>query len=155
MVDLLQGAKTILLFKAFFLFIRREFQGEHLSWLSFSVKMDVWKTIIGMNIKFPNIRFFNACLNFASIGHLIVPTFDMKVTEYLCLGLVFFLQTSFAFLISHFWRIFKKSFERYYWLEFKFENKLHLWSFFVKIWGLKPCHSCQFGTVNMQYISRY
>ena len=48
-----------------------------------------------MNIKFPNIRFFNACLNFASIGHLIVPTFDTNVTKYLCLsGFFFFRQIS-------------------------------------------------------------
>ena len=32
----------------------------------------------------------------------IVPTFDTKVTEYLCSGWVFFLQTSFDFLTSHF-----------------------------------------------------
>ena len=33
---------------------------------------------------------------------LIVPTFDTKVTEYLCSGWVFFLQTNFDFLTSHF-----------------------------------------------------
>ena len=33
---------------------------------------------------------------------LIVPTFDTKVTEYLCSGWVFFLQTKFDFLTSHF-----------------------------------------------------
>ena len=33
---------------------------------------------------------------------LIVPTFDTKVTEYLCSRWVFFLQTSFDFLTSHF-----------------------------------------------------
>ena len=68
--------------------------------------MEVCKTI-GMNIKLPIIRFFNACLIFASIGHLIVPTFDTKVTEYLCLGWVFFLQTIFDFLTEHFDRILK------------------------------------------------
>ena len=144
---MLQGAKLILLFKAFFLFNRKEFQGEHLSWLSFSVKMKVWKTI-GMNIKLPNIRFFNACLNFASIGHLTVPTFDTKVTKNLCLGWVFFLQTSFDFLTNHFWRNFNKSFQRYCWLERKFENIFHQWSFIVKLWGLEDCHSGQFGTIN-------
>ena len=81
----------MLLFKAFFLFNRKEFQGEHLSWLSFSVKMEVSKTI-GLNIIFPNIRFFNACLNFASIDQLIVPTLDTKVTKYLCLGWIFFFR---------------------------------------------------------------
>ena len=151
---MLQGAKPILLFKAFFLFNSKEFQGEHLSWLSFSVKVEVSKKI-GMNIKFPKFRFFNACLYFASIGHLIVPTFDTKVTEYLCLGWVLFLQTSFDFLTSHFWRNFKISFDRYDWLDFKFENIFHLWSSFVKLWGLKHCHSCQFGTVNARYILRY
>ena len=151
---LLQGAKHILLLKTFFPFIRKEFQSEHLSWLSFSVKMDVWKTI-GMNIKFRKTRFFNACLYFASIGHLIVPTFDTKVTEYLCSGWVFFLQTSFDFLTSHFLTEFQKSFERYCWLELKCENIFHLWSFFVKLWGLKHCHSGQFGTINARYYSRY
>ena len=31
----------------------------------------------------------------------IVPTFDTKVTEYLCSGWVFFLQTNFDLLTSH------------------------------------------------------
>ena len=31
-----------------------------------------------------------------------VPTFDTKITEYLCSGWVFFLQTNFDFLNSHF-----------------------------------------------------
>ena len=35
-----------------------------------------------------------------------VPTFDTKVTEKLCSGWVFFLQTNFDFLTSHFWRNF-------------------------------------------------
>ena len=34
--------------------------------------------------------------------YVIVPTFDTKVTEYLCSGWVFFLQTNFDFLTSHF-----------------------------------------------------
>ena len=38
---------------------------------------------------------------------VIVPTFDTKVTEYLCSGWVFFLQTNFDFLTSHFDGIFK------------------------------------------------
>ena len=33
---------------------------------------------------------------------LAVPTFDTKVTEYLCSGRFFFLQTNFDFLTSHF-----------------------------------------------------
>ena len=37
-----------------------------------------------------------------SAQHFIVPTFDTKVTEYLCSGGVFFLQTNFDFLTSHF-----------------------------------------------------
>ena len=150
---MLQGAKLILLLKAFFLFKRKEFQSEHWSWLNFSVKMEVWKTI-DMNIKFPKFQFFNACLYFASIGPLIIPTFDTKVTEYLCLGWVFFLQTSFDFLTSLFWRNFKISIKTYCWPELKFENIFHLWSFFVKLWGLEYCHSCQFGTINARYISR-
>ena len=36
------------------------------------------------------------------IDKIIVPTFDKKVTEYLCSELVFFLQTNFDFLTSHF-----------------------------------------------------
>ena len=35
-------------------------------------------------------------------SHIIVPTFDTKVTEYLCSGGFFFLRTSFDFLTSHF-----------------------------------------------------
>ena len=35
-------------------------------------------------------------------SNLVVPTFDKKVTEYLCSGCVFFLQTNFDFLTSHF-----------------------------------------------------
>ena len=38
----------------------------------------------------------------SSICNFIVPTFDTKVTEYLCSGWVFFLQTNFDFLTSHF-----------------------------------------------------
>ena len=38
---------------------------------------------------------------------IVVPTFDTKVTEYLCSGWVFFfLQTNFDFLTSHLWRNF-------------------------------------------------
>ena len=33
---------------------------------------------------------------------LVFPTFDTKVTEYLCSGGFFFLQTNFDFLTSHF-----------------------------------------------------
>ena len=33
---------------------------------------------------------------------LVVPTFDKKVTEYLCSGWVLFLQTNLDFLTSHF-----------------------------------------------------
>ena len=36
------------------------------------------------------------------IGTVIVPIFDTKVTEYLCSGWVFFLQTNFDFLTSLF-----------------------------------------------------
>ena len=39
---------------------------------------------------------------FFQILKLIVPTFDTKVTEYLCSGGFFFLQTNFDFLTSHF-----------------------------------------------------
>ena len=33
---------------------------------------------------------------------IFVPTFDTKVTEYLCSGWVFFLETNLDFLTSHF-----------------------------------------------------
>ena len=89
----------------------------------------------------------------------IVPTFDTKVTEYLCSGWVFFfLQTNFDFLTSHFWRKFFISFESYCCPELKFEKIFHLWSFFVKLWGFKDCHFGhfdQFGTINARYVSRY
>ena len=39
-------------------------------------------------------------------GNIIVPTFDTKVTEYLCWGWVFFLRTNFDFLTSNFYGIF-------------------------------------------------
>ena len=86
---------------------------------------------------------------------LVVPTFDTKVTEYLCSGWVFFLQTNFDFLTSHFWQNFFISFESYRCLELKFEKIFHLWSFFVKLWGFKDCHFDQFGTINAWYNSRY
>ena len=41
-------------------------------------------------------------LRFGSFIGFIVPTFDTKVTEYLCSGWVFFLQTNFDFLTSLF-----------------------------------------------------
>ena len=34
--------------------------------------------------------------------NIIVPNFDTKVREYLCSGWIFFLQTNFDFLTSHF-----------------------------------------------------
>ena len=89
---------------------------------------------------------------------VIVPTFDTKVTEYLCSGWVFFLQTNFDFLTSHFWRNFLISFKSYCCPELKFEKMFHLWLFFVKLWGFKDCHFGQFdqfGTVNARYILRY
>ena len=88
----------------------------------------------------------------------IVPTFDTKVTEYLCSGWFFFLQTSFDFLTSHFWRNFFKSVKRYCCLELKFERIFHLWSFFVKLWGFRDCHFDhfdQFGTINARYNSPF
>ena len=89
---------------------------------------------------------------------LIVPTFDTKVTEYLCSGWVFFLQTNFDFLTNHFWRNFFISFESHCCPELKFEKIFHLWSFCVKLWGFKDCHFGhfdQFGTINARYNSRY
>ena len=83
---------------------------------------------------------------------VIVPTFDTKVTEYLCSGWFFF---SSDFLTSHFWRNFFISFKRYCCPELKFEKIFHLWSFFVKLWGFKDCHFGQLGTINARYISRY
>ena len=38
---------------------------------------------------------------FPDTSSLVVPTFDTKVTEDLCSGWVFFLQTIFDFLTSH------------------------------------------------------
>ena len=66
----------------------------------------------------------------------IVPTFDTKVMEYLCSEWVFFLQTNFDFLTSHFWRIFKISSKTYCCPELKFEKIVHLWSFFKKSYGV-------------------
>ena len=47
------------------------------------------------------------------LTNVVVPTFDTKVTEYLCSGWVFFLQTNIDFLTSHFWRNFLIPFKRY------------------------------------------
>ena len=88
-------------------------------------------------------------------GFVFVPTFDTKVTEYLCSGWVFFLQTNFDFLTSHFWRNFKILFERYCCPELNFEKIFHLWSFFVNLRGFKDCLFGQFGTINARSISRY
>ena len=41
---------------------------------------------------------------------------------------------------EHFWRIFSESFKRKFSSELKFEQILHLWSFFIQIWGFKCCH---------------
>ena len=58
---------------------------------------------------------------------VIVPTFDTKVTEYLCSGWVFFLQTNFDFLTSHFRRnYFFISFKMYCCPKLKFEKIFHL-----------------------------
>ena len=66
---------------------------------------------------------------------LVVPTFVTKETEYLCSGWVFFLQTIFEFLTSHFWQNFFTSFESYCCLKLKFEKIFHLWIFFVNLRG--------------------
>ena len=151
---MLQGAKPILLFKAFFLFNRKDFQGEHLSWLSFSVKMEVWKkTWHEHQISKPS--FFQCFPKFCFDRSLNCSDSRYESNRIFVLGWVFFLQTSFDVLTSHFWRNFKKSFERYCWPELKFENIFHLWTFFVKLWELKDCHSGQFETINARYISRY
>ena len=60
------------------------------------------------------------------------------------IGWVFFLQTGFDFLTSHFWQNFLISFKKYCCLELKLENIFHLWLFFVKLWGFKHCHFGQF-----------
>ena len=65
-------------------------------------------------------------MNFSVIFSIIVPTFDTKVTGYLCSGWVFFLLTNFDFLTSHFLRNFLISFESYCCLELKLENIFHL-----------------------------
>ena len=43
-----------------------------------------------------------------SLSTFFVPTFDTKVTEYLCSGEFFFLQTNFDFLTSHLFYIIQK-----------------------------------------------
>ena len=81
--------------------------------------------------------------------------FRYEVTECLCSGGFFFLQTNFDFLTSLFDGIFFISFKKYCCPELKFEKIFHLWSFFVKLWGFKDCHFGQFGTINARYNSRY
>ena len=61
---------------------------------------------------------------------IIVPTFDTKVTDYLCSVWFFFLQTSFDFLTSHFDGIFKYHSKGIVVL-FKFwKKKFHFFLFF-------------------------
>ena len=86
---------------------------------------------------------------------LFVPTFDTKVTEYLCSGGFFFSSDKFRLLKKPFLTDFSTSFERHCCPELKFEKIFHLWSFFVKLRGFKDCHFGQFGTINARYISRY
>ena len=99
--------------------------------------------------------FFQCLPKFCFDGSLNCSDIRYESNRIFVLGVGFFLQTSFEVLTIHFWRNFKKSFERYCSTELKFENIFHLWSFFVKLWELKDCHSGQFGTINARYISRY
>ena len=54
------------------------------------------------NMNKTQILFMILNMNKMQIGTVIVPIFDTKVTEYLCSGWVFFLQTNFDFLTSLF-----------------------------------------------------
>ena len=67
---------------------------------------------------------------------IFVPTFATKVTEYLCSGWVFFLQTNFDFLTSHFWRNFFTSFENYCSSAFIWKDFLPV-IIFRKVMGVK------------------
>ena len=83
---------------------------------------------------------------------IIIPPFDTKAAEYFCS--VFFLQTHFDFLTSHFWRSFLYNSKGNV-VQLNFEKIFHLWSFFVRLWGIHDCHLSQFETINAQYILRY
>ena len=69
---------------------------------------------------------FSFFFSFFPFCFIFVPTFDAKVTEYLCSGGFFFLQTNFDFLTSHFLRNFFISFKRYCCAELEFEKIFHL-----------------------------
>ena len=71
------------------------------------------------------------------ISLLVVPTFDTKVTEYLCSGGFFFLQTNFDFLTSHFWRNFLYHSEAIVVLSSNLKRYFTCDHFFVNYEGLK------------------
>ena len=60
------------------------------------------------------------------VTSVIVPTFDTKVTEYLCSGRVFFSSDKFRLFNKPFLTDFFISFEKYCCLELKFEKIFHL-----------------------------
>ena len=91
-----------------------KFSENMLDWFRFFVSTTVWA-----------LEWISMCLNFScscevqfakllvdlffsffsfNSPFLIVTTFVTKVTEYLCSGECFLLQTNFDFLTSHFWR---------------------------------------------------
>ena len=84
----------------------------------------------------------------------IVPIFDKKVTEYLCSGGFFFLQTNFDFLTSHFWRNWLISFKRYCFPQLKFEKDIIPVMVFVKFRGFKDRYFGPVWPINARYILR-
>ena len=81
---------------------------------------------------------------------IFVPTFDT--------GWVFFSSDKFRLFnwpfLTEFFFIIQKVL--LFWAQIW--KDIHLWSFFVKLWGFKDCHFGhfdQFGTINARYISGY
>ena len=92
-IDLLQGAKSILLnfiWPGEIIFKKKNsFQFITFNFLCYCCSTNLER----------HLEHSGLCPDTSS---LVVLTFDTKVSEYLCSGYVFFLQTSFDFLTSHF-----------------------------------------------------
>ena len=63
---------------------------------------------------------------FLDTSPFVVPTFVTKLSEYLCSGWVFFLQTNSTYQLTIFDWVFVMSFKRYCCPELKFEKTIHL-----------------------------
>ena len=104
MINLLQGAKSIFLYLIWRVggsFLSKKFQilEKRFSFVLFRlIFLCCLCYYCTINVKRQS-KLSGLCPDTSS---LVVLTFDTKLTEYLCSGWVFFLQTNFDFLTSHF-----------------------------------------------------